>query len=279
MKLLPSHYTECEGGLWRDWPQEKAVSEADLAQRGFNKGGATSFVMIQGVRVHSLAIALKRWDCLNGWNNGVTPKLNSTNGCRIRQMEFEPETIAKVGKLVAYGFVDSEIADTLLITVEDVQGIRLLPEFRKAQASELEAKATQQILLSEGWDAIEERALEKVLQGLNYNTDPRFALAAAKIANSATRSHSHNGRKVLDAGRAGSTVVLHLGDKFIQNVQINGVPMDRKSIVDANGNPQIEKKVSDVVSPHRVMEILGIDDAKIDMAELEYGLKKALGTG
>jgi hypothetical protein len=58
---IPTHYTEAEGGDWRDW------SHGNVDGRGLKKRDAFA-VTINGITVHALKFHTgEEWDCVNGW--------------------------------------------------------------------------------------------------------------------------------------------------------------------------------------------------------------------
>lgn len=158
---------------------------------------------------------------------------------------------SRVGRSAAYGFTNDEIAEGMGLAVEDVAEIRLLPETLAAQQEEMQRRQEQAMMVEDGWNSLEELSLSKLLQMVNYNADPGFILAAARVANQANRKSS-GGRRVLDAGRAGTTIVLNLGAKFVNQVQQEGL-VDK-----VTGIVVREKKVSDILNPSQASRLLGV---------------------
>lgn len=76
--MIPSHYTDVEGEEWKIWTEGVVFHELlSIAQRAA-KAVDSSFAIINGVKVHSLLIAVnpldkstfslcREWDVVNGW--------------------------------------------------------------------------------------------------------------------------------------------------------------------------------------------------------------------
>lgn len=159
-------------------------------------------------------------------------------------------TRARVGSLAARGITDSQIADVLLLSVEQVMACRGTEEYKKKYAEVAEEAIQAQIDRDEGWDAIETKALEVVMQTLAYNRDPRFALSAAALANKASRKVNETGPKVIDNSRQTTNViVLNLNKTYVNKVSESGVGGSRPITID-------QKKRSDLPSPKSVEELL-----------------------
>lgn len=190
--------------------------------------------------------------------------------------DIDKVTRSRVGELSAYGLVDTQIADILLISLEQIASIKECEDFRAAQAKVLSERARRSIDLSDGWDGIEERALTAVYQSLEYNRDPTFALAAAKIANQAKRNTPAQQQQTIDASKVGTTVILNMNkiyvDKSTENNSLN--------IVTGDYTKQIPQKRLDLLSPKSVHELLKplditapIDDLRVEV--LGIALEKA----
>lgn len=65
--MKPTHYTEKEGEIWREW----AGPDLDaflLEERKGRRGCSQTYVVICEIKVHALRFPNGRvWDCFNGW--------------------------------------------------------------------------------------------------------------------------------------------------------------------------------------------------------------------
>lgn len=164
----------------------------------------------------------------------------------------------RAGSLAAHGLTDQAISEVLLLTLEQVRSCRECDEFKKKYAEVAEDQIQKQLDLAEGWDAVEESAVKQVLQTLEYNRDPKFALAAANVANKAERrKQTRDKAPALDASKvAGGAqiIVLKLNQNFINN-QRDG---DDAKLIDVTtfDKNNIPRKQVDLPSPKAVEEFL-----------------------
>lgn len=180
--------------------------------------------------------------------------LQTSNSSVQNYGNVDAVTRARVGSLSAHGLLDQQIADTLLLTLEQVVAVKDSEEFKKKYAEVADEVIQRQLDLAEGWDAVEEKALKHVLETLQFNRDPKYSLIAAKTANAAARRKNVGAAKVIDASQTGNTniIVLNLNQKFVSKTQtVDGAVLDVTP-----RTPQIERKVSDLPSPKIVDDLL-----------------------
>lgn len=191
-------------------------------------------------------------------------------------------TCARAGALAVYGMADRAIADTLLISVEQVLLIRQSDEFKKAFATKAQERQQRLMDLEDGWDTVEEKALSAVLENLEYNRDPRYALLAARTANSATRRSPSSTGRVIDARQSGNVIVLTLNQNFIQKTAVspNAAVLD---VTPAPARGENAKRQVDLPTPKRVSEMLQIGGKnrsqaadEIDQACIEAGVDRSM---
>jgi hypothetical protein len=185
-------------------------------------------------------------------------------------------TRARAGSLSAHGLSDLQIADILLLSIEQVIAVHNTEEFRNKFAETANEAIQAQIDRDEGWDAVEQKALENMLTALQYNRDPKYALAAGKIANSATRRtrQNKNDPKVIDGSQQKTNIViLSLNRTFVQRTSVrdNTIDVTPKTV---ENQPQ---KRADLPSPKLVEELLApvTDRPKKVLSEIEEAFAKA----
>lgn len=163
-------------------------------------------------------------------------------------------TRERAASLCARSLSDSQIADILLLTYEQIIAIKGTDEYKKKYAEEADKAIQDQLDRDEGWDAIETQSLEILMGTLKFNRDPKFALLAARTANSAERRSKNNSpAKVIDnsnpAGGQTNIIFLSINKNYAER---------ENSMIDVSPRPkQIPLKQSDVPSPKLVEEILG----------------------
>lgn len=166
-------------------------------------------------------------------------------------------TRERIGSLSAHGVSDHAIAEILLLEPEVVTACRNTDEFKKKYAEIATDEINKQIDLDEGWDAVETAGITQVLETLKYNRDPKFALAAAAMANKAARKKNTSNRQphVLDAGsRTSNIIVLNMNRTFVNSVTQDG---NRTLNVESKTIDLEVKKRTDLPSPKHVNEMLG----------------------
>jgi hypothetical protein len=166
-------------------------------------------------------------------------------------------TRARAGSLAAHGLLDTQIADMLLLSLEQVVSCRETEEYKLKYAEVANEQIQRQLDLEEGWDGVEEKAIEQVLSSLQYNRDPKFALIAAATANKAKRRGTdavRNPRTIDGSAPGGNIVILNLNKTYINNNQ-----GENKTTATIDVTPRVEnqqRKVTDLPSPKAVEELL-----------------------
>lgn len=182
-------------------------------------------------------------------------------------------TRARIGSLSAHGVPDLQIADILFLTSEQVVACKFSEEFKKKYAEVAEDQIQKQIDLAEGWDAVETKGLEQVLTTLDYNRDPKFALAAATMANKALRRKNQAGNApVIDASQTGrnNIIVLNINKNYVQNV-------GESKTINLIERTRTQQKISDLPSPKHIDQVLApvrIEKIK-ELSPLEEEWKRA----
>ena len=184
-------------------------------------------------------------------------------------LEVDRETAARIGNLAAYGLSDRDICDALLLSHEQITFARGMAEFKEAFAKQLADRQQQAIDLEEGWNLVEEKSLASVLDALRQRHDPRFALHAAYIANRAQRRTAAKIGRVIDASKAGNTIVLSLNKTYVNTT--NAIQITEQKI----NVTTLPKKQSDILTPQRVSQLLGVKTKEQEIDELSELLEQA----
>ena len=117
-------------------------------------------------------------------------------------------TRERAGNLAANGFLEQAIADILMLSLEQVLAIKNTPEFRGKYAETADEQIQRQMDLADGWDVIESKAVENLIDVLKYNRDPRYILNAARVANEAKRRRPSSEPRVIDASKKTNNVIV-----------------------------------------------------------------------
>lgn len=165
--------------------------------------------------------------------------------------EVDELTVRKCASLAAYQFGDQQIAETLVISVEQVMWARDTQLFKDTFAAKTFERAQAQIDLTEGWDSAETNALATVLEALQWSKDPKFALNVAVRANAAKRNVGLNARTI-DPSKAGTSVHLTFNTRFVQQTIRNDNKIINTQTID---RPKVTKMV-DMPTPSQVTDLL-----------------------
>lgn len=170
-------------------------------------------------------------------NSGALMQFSSDE----KRMQFE-----KIARFEAMGVADEETCKVLGLTGEQLGQIRGDKRYLVIYGEICEEKLEKIDTFNRGWDAVEEKALERVLMKLEYGGDPEFALKAATLANRATRRPSNT--KTLDASSSGQRASINLNQTFIMKLNENGITP--KTI------ENVKAKSQDFMGAHNVEKML-----------------------
>lgn len=200
-------------------------------------------------------------------------KLPALSAPQIEQVGKTPEEYiaevdlasrARIAALRARGLSEYSVAEILMLTPEHVKAVETTEEYRNKFGAEADRIIQEQIDRDEGWDGIENAAIEGVLSIMRFNKDPKFLLMTAQIANRAERRvRSRNVKPIIvdaakiaepeEEGEVAPTakiIVLNLNKTYINNQTNNGA-------IDVNARAkEIPLKQSDTPAPKLVEGIL-----------------------
>lgn len=131
-------------------------------------------------------------------------------------LDLRAELIERVAKYANMLVPNDQIARATGLNTDQLAKVMALPEYTER----LEAITTEQLeqhdTLNRGWDAVEDQAVAVVLQTLQANPDPDYALRAAAMANKAVRRGA--GANPLQ-GNTSAVANISLPVMFIQHLQ------------------------------------------------------------
>jgi hypothetical protein len=182
--------------------------------------------------------------------------------------EVDAVTKARAGSLAAHGLSDANIADLLLLTSAQVAEIKSSETFKRKYAEDVASRVDRQMQLAEGWDAVEEMSIAHVIESLEYNKDPKFALLAARTANAATRHGKRNDVRVVDASNLQNNIItINLNKTYVQSVQ----QTEGNGLLDITPRPPpANRKQADLPAPKMVSELLApVAKAVVENKELK----------
>lgn len=166
----------------------------------------------------------------------------------------------KIATMHVYEVPNSQIAKTLGIDEGHVLRIKDDPEYL-AQYRELSfERFNQMATLNDGWDNVEALAVSKVIDAMQANPDPDFALRAAAMANKAQRRGTKHNRP-LEGGRQ-AHAVISLRGTFINKLEMHrpneviGVTMDAEEGPLPPEDAKLERKATNYMQPANIEGLL-----------------------
>jgi len=188
------------------------------------------------------------------------------------QTSVSAERLEKIARMVLYDVPHTQIALAVGISESRVSQILETDEFKNQMQAIATERFEQDSGINEGWDHLEAIALKNVLDRIQWNSDPEFALKAAMMANKAQRRGQFNNRP-LDA-KDGVRAVINLTAQFIDQLQQNtvnvgngnGIKQTFLELARPNGDEKPEQKKQDFLPPEKLDHLFRPDDMKINDA-------------
>jgi len=181
--------------------------------------------------------------------------------------------LEKIAKLVLVQVKQNQIALVCGVSESSISQIISSKEYKEVEQVMLVEKAEQMSLLDEGWDGVEALGVKRVLQELQQNPDPEFALKAAVVANKAIRRENSSFKNKPIAADQGVRATIHLNPVFVDKMQNN-------LTIQVGGNESLDlvPKASDFLPASDVNELLGKrDDGSSATEKSLFNVEKSIG--
>ena len=172
--------------------------------------------------------------------------------------------IARVAGMKNAGMSDDQIATACQVSSEVLQKIYERDAYKEELAKLVENEFDKFNTLNEGWDMVENLAMNKVIEHVQKMPDPDFALRAAVMANKAQRRGRHNNTPI--NAIPNGQVTIHLTANFADRMQQDFNISERKP-------EAIEKKDNNFLAPKSVQSLLG----KVIKPSLDKQLESEFG--
>ena len=161
-------------------------------------------------------------------------------------LELRAELIERVAKYATMFVPNEQIGRATGLSTGQLAKVMALPEYTTVLEQISSEQLEQNDTLNRGWDAVEDQAVTIVLQTLQANPDPDYALRAATVANKAVRRGA--GANPLQ-GNTSAVAHISLPVMFVQYLQ-------QLSIGSVNVNLAAETKRVDTLSAGNVERML-----------------------
>lgn len=136
----------------------------------------------------------------------------------MNAIAIKDELYERIAKLLAMDVDQKQIGKALGLSESRISQLVDSDEIQSRVAEIRNDDFEQADLMNRGWDTVEEESLGVVLDYLNHNPDPEFALKAAAQANKASRRHNHHGQPRLNGG-TNANAVINLSVAFINKLE------------------------------------------------------------
>lgn len=171
--------------------------------------------------------------------------MNVTAKTLSQELEREvPEIYVIIAKHSVLGMDADSIREVLGCSIEDIQEVERDELYKEVRIHVGAAQAQSRVNQTLGWDAIEDIAMENLLQRLPYEKDSEFLLRVAAVANKAQRRQV-NPQNVLDPSRQNGRTAITLTQRLVQRMtQVGKEVVEERtlSISDGSmGNPSFDE--------------------------------------
>lgn len=156
--------------------------------------------------------------------------------------------IEKIAKMDHAGVSNEQIATACNISVGKLNDLQETPKYKSALATIASEAFTKVDVLNEGWDIVENLAMNKVVEHLQRAPDADFALRAAALANKAVRRGKHVNAPI--GHQPNEQAIINVSIQFADALQNNFTIDQRKSTA-------LQKKDNNFLSPKAVSKMLG----------------------
>ena len=164
---------------------------------------------------------------------------------------MENKHVEKIAKMVIAQVPQNQIASACGVSEGLISQVMQTNQYKEIEQTIAVQKFQESELINQGWDGIEARGIKRVLEELQLNPDPEFALKSAVVANKAIRRGTHGQNPIPES--TGVRAVIHLNPIFAEKLQQNFFISDEK-------NKQLieNPKDSDFMPAKDVHDLLGM---------------------
>ncbi len=166
------------------------------------------------------------------------------------------DQLEKLARMRSSGMTNVDIAQATGLSESRVSQIFETKEFLAIQEVIGAEQFEQQELVNSGWDSVEALGISKVVETLQANPDPDFALRAAVVANKATRRGNYKNNPI--AQRAGVKAVIVLNNTFVERLRSNTTVLGETDKEKSAQSLVEQKKAVNFLSPNEVQDLLTI---------------------
>lgn len=173
------------------------------------------------------------------------------------------ERVERAVQMRVVGVADDVIAEAVGLTVEEFAQLVTNENFIALYEKTKDEKLKQAFATDDGWDSVEELAINSLKDILKYNKDPDLVLRAATMANKAQRRTSAGNRPIQNGHQpaGNNVVVLQLNKNFVVNMNARNEKAAQEIVGSAKRVDQLQPKDLD-----KMLEDHSTED--VDMGEV-----------
>lgn len=162
-------------------------------------------------------------------------------------VEQVKEAFTRIAKMEHAGVSQDQIAQAFNLDVASLAEVQATDRYREELAS-IAAEAFDRVdVMDEGWDVVENLAMNKVAEHLHHAADPDYALKAAMVANKAVRRSKHVNEAI--GVQPNTQAVIHVNMQFADKLQT-------AFVIEHKETTELKKKDDNFLAPKAVTQLL-----------------------
>ena len=174
-------------------------------------------------------------------------------------MSLDAQSKERLVQMLLYEVPVKQIASALGISEGRVSQLSEEEEVRERLSLATLEHMEEDRSINDGWNSVEAVALTTLLEGMQFNKDPDFALKAAMTANRAQRRGQLHNQPL--NGQVGTRAVIILNNTFVkrlQQISVNGAADDGspRTIESNEGNGSVLASKTDFLPAQHVEKLL-----------------------
>ena len=186
------------------------------------------------------------------------------------------QALVRIAKMEFAGVPADQIATAFNIDLAKLTKLQESPKYKEELAAITAAAIDKVDIFNDGWDMVENLAMNKVVDHLQKAPDPDYALKAAALANKAQRrgeKHMNTPIGMQPNAQAVINVNLQFADKLQQAFVVEQRPVKELVKKDDNFLPpkavnQLLQKTGNLIQPQAEPELLeDLDDLDLVFAQ------------
>lgn len=162
--------------------------------------------------------------------------MNVTAATLSQQLDCEvPVMYVVIAKHSVLGMDDQAIQEVLGCTPEELAEAKADPIYKDVRVHVGAAQAQSRLNQTQGWDAIEDLGIQRLLERLPYEKDSEFLLRVAAVANKAQRRQSKE-QNLLDPSKTAGRVAVTLTQRLVDKLRDGTTRVEERQLSISDGS-------------------------------------------